>query len=124
MDEEEDWDAPATKTVPKPSSPPPPQNDTSTPIQSTTLKITDGYKYSYEALASPANVEDWVEPSSYGGPKRSNGYSQNSYSRDNNRSRNDKSFENKRYFYSLSFIIFVSFIYLIFNLKFVTGLIQ
>lgn len=83
MDEEEDWDAPSSKPAPKS---PPPSGSSSTP--STTLRITDGYKYSYEAQASPANIEDWVEPMSFGGGRRSNGFREN---RDNDRPfRNDR----------------------------------
>ncbi|KAJ8683578.1 hypothetical protein QAD02_019370 [Eretmocerus hayati] len=72
MDEEEDWDAPA-----KPKTPPSetlPSENAATAEQ--TLKITDGFKYSYEANASPANIEDWVEPASYGG---ANGYAQGQF---------------------------------------------
>ena len=93
MEEEEDWDAPPKTTPSKPTTQP--SNTSLTPHQ--TLKITDGYKYSYEALSSPANIDDWVEPPSYGGARRSsNGYSQNSF-RENNRSfRNDRNNSNSR----------------------------
>jgi hypothetical protein len=102
MDDDEDWDAP-----PKISSKPSQQSHNSTPHQ--TLKITDGYKYSYEALSSPANIDDWVETPSYGGSKRSSsGYSQNLF-RDNNKSfRNERNNANKRFSILLN-------IYLIFN---------
>lgn len=90
MDEEEDWDLPD-----KVPSKPPQQSNSSTPHQ--TLKITDGYKYSYEALSSPANIDDWVEGPSYGGSRRSSsGYSQNSF-RDNKSFRNDRGNINKRF---------------------------
>lgn len=68
MVEEEDWDAPA------PTAPKAPTTSASNADPHQTLRITDGYKYSYESLTSPANIEDWVEPSSYGGSRRSNGY--------------------------------------------------
>lgn len=79
MGDEEDWDAEIAAPAPTPSNDSPPQQDSSTPTTPhQTLKITDGYKYSYEALASPANIDDWVEPPSYGGygGSRRNGYSQ------------------------------------------------
>lgn len=94
MEEEEDWDAEPAPAAPKPAvaavAAPPEQsgNAPSTPYQ--TLKITDGYKYSYEALASPANIDDWVDPPSYGGPKRANGYTQNSRDNDGRQFRGER----------------------------------
>ena len=61
--DEEDWDAPSEST-PKVSS-----TNEETPQK--TLKISEGYKYSYEANTSPANVDDWTEEHSYGS---SNGF--------------------------------------------------
>lgn len=76
MEEEEDWDAPAPE---KASSEDNLNNssekieEVSTPIK-TTLKISDGYKYSYEAHASPANIDDWVDEPSYSSSNRMNGF--------------------------------------------------
>ncbi|XP_011501713.1 PREDICTED: TBC1 domain family member 5 homolog A-like [Ceratosolen solmsi marchali] len=90
MDDDEDWNVP-TKISSKLLQ----QSNNSTTHQ--TLKITDGYKYSYEALSSPANIDDWTEPPSYGGTRRSSGYPQNLL-KDNNRSyRNEKINVNKRF---------------------------
>lgn len=72
MDEEEDWDNEPKDSPVKATSEP------SNPATFETLKITDGFKYSYEALASPANIEDWVDPPSYGtGSRRPNGFRDN-----------------------------------------------
>ena len=76
MEEEEDWDDEPSQPTTKPPSPQRnSQEVSSTPEQ--TLKVTDGYKYSYEALRSPANIDDWVEPPTYGGSRRPmNGFGQ------------------------------------------------
>ncbi|XP_014213432.1 eukaryotic translation initiation factor 4 gamma-like [Copidosoma floridanum] len=111
MEEEEDWDTPSTPAAKPPAVTPTVTTSTTTaPQQSSssntstdntlqTLKITDGYKYSYEALASPANVEDWVDPPTYESSKRIlNGFTQSNSFRDNNKPyRSDRSDNYKRF---------------------------
>lgn len=85
MEEEEDWDADPTNSPTKAAT-----TEPSNPSTFETLKITDGFKYSYEALASPANIDDWVDPPSFGGgSRRPNGF------RDNKDS--SRPFRNNRY---------------------------
>lgn len=112
MEEEEDWDAEPksspTKTIAPAAST---ASEPSNPSTYETLKITDGFKYSYEALASPANIDDWVDPPSYGGggSRRPNGFRENNFKDSSKPFRNNR-YENtselKKKFYNI-FLVFI-----------------